>query len=129
VYTHLTPVVTIRCRVLVIANEKATEPHQKVVAICLEQNLVGRGHSPQAALHDLYKVLVDSFQFEMAERLPVYRADPDPELIRIFESDATHTADGDLVLWRLEMTLTAGVGAPKGNQKLRPSITYEECGV
>jgi hypothetical protein len=122
------PVFKAKYRVLVIENRQASQPHQRVLAICLEQNLLGRGNTPREALYDLHKIVIHSVSREWQDRVPAYKPDPDPELATVYESGADQTAGGDPVLRRLEMTLELGVhGGVTNGPRTAPRVTYEEA--
>jgi hypothetical protein len=123
-------------RVLVLKNAGAKHPHQRVNAICLERNLVGRGANLPQALLDLSKVLHEDIRYEWEELAPSPREDPDPELLRVF--DGGLPSAGEVVLARLWVFFEAGLlkspGPKKGGQRGRaslpcskPKVRFEPC--
>ena len=117
-------------RVLVIKNNSATETHLRVIAICLEQNLVGRGATIDEALDELIGIVYHSVRSDWEDLAPAYQPDPDPELLKIFESKITETSDGDTVLLRLDayFEFVIGSGTSKKSPQ-EPSVTFQECAV
>ena len=119
-------------RVLVVNSEEDVESDSQVLAICLEQNLVGRGRNKEAALSDFAGVITYAIVHELLENIPAYPHDPDPGLVTVFEDkSASETADGDLILHRLKCTFaielkkTFEESADPFEERSR-RVTYEE---
>ena len=104
-----------RFRILVLKNPKAEKRHQRVNAVCLELNLIGRGSMVGSALDDLAGLVFDSLKHEFNNLVPAPHLDPEPELLQVFEKQLAETQEGEIVLRRcflnLEATLTS-VGKP-----------------
>ena len=122
--------------VLVLRNPSArAQAHQRVNAICLELNLVGRGATVQDALDDLSAIVFESCKEEWEQLLPAPRPDPDPDVAAVFRSHAGETSEGEQVLHRLrlchEIEFTRQVpakGRPgRGPVGLAPTTVYEAC--
>ena len=119
-------------RVLVLANPRAKLPHQKVTAICLEQNLVGRGKTPEAALGDLGDCVIETMKYQFENAVPEHHPDPSPELLQAFKSSARSLRNGDIILsranmhlrWSLEKTRAASPGRKDSRR-----VICEPCAV
>lgn len=90
-------------RVLVLMRQDAMELHARVEAVCLEQNLVGRGATKSEALSDLAQTVLESIGHEWQELVPAAEPNPQPELVAVFEGGARETPTGEIVLQRLKM--------------------------
>jgi hypothetical protein len=123
------PQLRARYRVLVVKNEPPANVNLPVLAICLEQNLVGRGRTAPEALADLARTLFESFKHEWENLVPAARPDPDPELVEVFEKDSPATREGDLVLQRLYMSIEINLvaGSRARLPKRPPRVVYETC--
>lgn len=113
-------------RVLVLKSAEDSASY----AVCLEQNLVGRGPDAEAAMLDLTKALTYAIAHELAESVPAYCSDPDPEIEQMFnDRSAIETAGGDLVLRRLTVDFTielAEAGTRKQRARRTPHVTYQD---
>ncbi len=123
-----------RYSVLVLKAEPPANPDLPVLAICLEQNLVGRGRTAPEALSDLAGTIRAGFAYQVENLAPAQPADPDPELLAAFKDPQQRTVDGDVVLARLEIVFEADLAAKKaapGKRKRpatpRPRVSFEEC--
>jgi hypothetical protein len=91
-------------RVLVLKTP-SSEPHARVHAICLEQNIVGRGASVPEALQDLSMTLIEFRTQEWKDLVPTTKSDPDPELLSVFDGCKNPSEDGVEVLDRRWLTM------------------------
>lgn len=124
----ITQRVRVQRRILVVTNEKADEPHQRVIAVAIDENLVGRGQTIAEALKNLENTICDSVEFEWRSLFPPYAPDPDPELARLFqEKSLTHTAEGYLVIHRLTAEICLPIKAGPSTSSAVVTATYEEC--
>jgi hypothetical protein len=115
-------------RVLVLKTRQPSQPHERVLAICLDQNLVGRGEDLDLALADLTKTLAHSIASDWEELHPAYVPDPDPELLEIFEGRCQQTSGGDLVLRRLKAIFAFDLEElPSKKIRRKPRLIFEEC--
>lgn len=123
-------------RVLVIKALDPKQRHERVVAICLERNLVGRGADAPSALDDLAKTFLTDIGYEWKNLQPSPVSDPDPELLSTFEQRLPETPEGEIVLQRVSMNVEFGVVkparmcfAPQGDRWTpdRSRVTYEPC--
>lgn len=127
------PVLRGRYRVLVLKDEPPTDPDLPVLAIFLEQNLVGRGRTAPEALRDLTDTIRAGYTYQIENLAPAQPADPDPELLAAFENPQQRAVDGDVILQRLEILIEvvlrsrrAGRGKRKRPSTPRPQFAFEE---
>lgn len=115
-------------RVLLLKTE--SDPDLPVLAICLDQNLVGRGPDQVRALADLETTLMTSLLYGIENLLPDPPSDPDPDLLRVFEKREPKTTTGETFLDALLMRITYWLEPlPKTTARRkperRPEISYE----
>jgi hypothetical protein len=108
-------------RVLILKNPEPAHEHDVVHAVCVDNNLGGRGATVQAALADLADTLTESISFEYENAIPERPADPDPELLGVFEGSSAEI-DGMSVLrrGRFVVRIEGVQGSEKGATSLRP---------
>lgn len=89
-------------RVVVLKNPESVDTHDRVLALCVEQDLVGRGPTIPDAMRDLARTLVLSIIHEFTELIPEYGASPDPAIEQVFNR-AAEEFDGASVLRRMRL--------------------------
>jgi hypothetical protein len=122
------PVFRARYRVLVLKNPNPTERHERAIAICLEQNVTGRGATIGDALSDLAKTLTVMFEMEWTQLEPHAHDDPDPEEVKVFETPDAIESDGYPVLARLQMTIEIAMRKKSSRSGAAPgpaNVSYE----
>ncbi|MCA8910203.1 MAG: hypothetical protein KDB82_00740 [Planctomycetes bacterium] len=125
------PLFQARYRVLVLKNPESEGPHDKALAICLEQNLVGRGKSVDAALQDLAQTMIQVIVYEWTELVPRGQDEPDPEAEVVFGDVSAKVYEGAEILARLQMRVDVWKRVKSGKQ-IRwstPAVSYEPVAV
>lgn len=119
------PLLTAEFRVLVLRNDRAEWPHQRIEAICLELNHGGRGATVPKALEDLARTLEEYFSEVWRSGAPAHY-DPDPEWVEVFENKAPATKEGDVVIDRYRLLMSVARSSRKaGRVKQLPVLCFE----
>jgi hypothetical protein len=117
-------------RVLVLEDPGASREH-RVNAVCLELNFVGRGRAPGEALSDLAGCALEALRYQLGQVVPAHKPNPDPELVRVFESNASSTSNGEMVLDRAHMNIAWSLEKrprmPAAKLKPQHRVTFQSC--
>ncbi len=120
-------------RVLVLRDASAQDDGARVLAICVDQNLVGRGSDLPDALEDLKGTIWSALTEEWENLSPSSAPDPDPLFLGAFNDPEMTALDGDPVLERMFLRLKVFATRPQTaghhhlRDRVRPRMTFEHA--
>jgi hypothetical protein len=128
------PLIRARYRVLLLKDIQPANPEFPVLAICIEQNIVGRGRTEPEALLDLNRTFLETVHYQVENLAPAPVEDADPALLAAFGDPSQKTLDGDVILDRFQMLIET-VLQPSASQPRRRGVPrvptqrviYEPC--
>lgn len=118
-------------KVLVVKNPEPEGDHDRALAICIEQNLVGRGRRVDSALQDLANTLVHALKVEWTEFVPHVQDNPDPAALVSHADKNVLTYEGGQIIARMKMVVDVWKVVKSKNQYQwdTPAVRYEPVAV
>lgn len=125
------PIFRAQYRVLLLANPESAGTHDRALAYCLEQNLVGRGKSVDAALQDLAHTMLQTVAAEWTDLRPHVPDESEPAAVVAFTDKNVKEYEGAAILDRMKMTLDVWKVVRTGQQTrwATPQVSYEPVAV